>query len=630
MPATTDPNPIRSAPVAVACHGVGLAKALRFCSCLAAIRDRYLFWGISTTSLLIAGLAVARSENVPALNSRPFVEIRTLAYGRQDYKVTPQSAPQPSFAPSSDAEHVHRYAAISLPQKGWPLTAAFDFPLGASRWAVRLRYKLEGYDADWRDLDQYYMHLVVKFLDDKFNPISRAEFRTSGRSGGWTGDLATSHRNIRTEQTIVPARATWMSIWVDSGGHDETSGAWLVDNLSVVEMRPKDSPAKVLFEENFENGRDLSQPQGNFTRWVRDAGDLGGALVWQDTQSSSNHALLIIDSNPQDYSAWRLNDHNLIRTVPGQNLRLQWEEVFSIGRGRGGQATYPGLPSGHYQFRIQEVNALGVPTGEEVVLPLVIEPPYYSNVWFQIAAVLSCLALGLGVERLVARTRNRRKLELLERKQAVQQERARIARDIHDDLGTVLSRIAMVSESAALEVQPGSRQEQRLNEICDASRQLTRTMEEIVWAQDPKRDYLDNLVDYFCSFASNLLADSQISCRLNIPVDLPEIPLEAQKRHELFLVFKEALNNVIKHAGASEVRISLQSLRDSIQILIEDNGRGFQPSDAATSKGNGLANMRSRLQHVGGRVEVHSEPGKGTRIEILLPVDPQPETTNPI
>ncbi|MEI6192835.1 MAG: sensor histidine kinase [Verrucomicrobiota bacterium] len=558
------------------------------------------------------------------------MEIRTLAYGRQDYKVTPQPASQPSVAPSSDAERVHRYAAISLPQKGWPVTASFDFPLGAPRWAVRLRYKLEGYDADWRDLDQNYMHLVVKFLDDKYNPISRAEFRASGPSAGWTGNLASSRKNIRTEQTIVPARSAWMSIWVDSGGHDETAGAWLVDNLSVVEMMPMDSPAKVLFEENFENGRDLSQPQGNFTRWVRDAGDLGGALVWQDTLSPSNHALLIIDSNPRDYSAWRLNDRSLIRTVPGQNLGLQWEEAFSIGRGRGGQATYPDLPSGHYQFRIQEVNALGVPTGEEAVLPLVIEPPYYSNVWFQIAAVLSCLALGLGVERFVARTRNRRKLELLERKQAVQQERARIARDIHDDLGTVLSRIAMVSESAALEAQPGSRQEQRLNEICDASRQLTRTMEEIVWAQDPKRDYLDNLVDYFCSFASNLLADSQISCRLNIPVDLPEIPLEAQKRHELFLVFKEALNNVIKHAGASEVRISLQSLRDSIQILIEDNGRGFLPSDSAFSKGNGLANMRSRLQHVGGQVEVHSEPGKGTHIKILLPVGPQPETTKPI
>ncbi|MGN6555161.1 MAG: sensor histidine kinase, partial [Verrucomicrobiota bacterium] len=177
----------------------------------------------------------------------------------------------------------------------------------------------------------------------------------------------------------------------------------------------------------------------------------------------------------------------------------------------------------------------------------------------------------------------------------------------------------------ALEAAAGSRQEQRLQEICDSSRQLTRTMEEIVWAQDPRRDYLDNVADYFSSFATNLLAGSQIACRLDIPVDLPAIPLEAQKRHELFLVFKESLNNVIKHAAATEVRISLTCVDDAIHLNIEDNGRGFKVPEAAASKGNGLPNMRSRLQRAGGRVVIHSEPGQGTRVEIFVPVDSQPK-----
>lgn len=555
----------------------------------------------------------------------PFVEFRSLAYGHQSVQLTPQIIDGAGAMPTLNAVRIHRYEPVSLPQRGWPLTASFDFPAGATRWAVRLRYKLEGYDADWRDLDQYSMHLVLKFLDDRMSPISRAEFRTSGQSVGWTGSLDTPKMTIRLAQATVPPRGCWMSVWIDSGGHDETTGVWLLDNLSILETGRENAPAHLLLQEDFETGRDLNQPQGNFQRWVRDGGDLGGAQVWLRTAPETNHCLLIKDGNPRDYSAWRLNDQNLLRVQPEQKLSLKWEEAFSVGCGRGGQVSYPNLPSGHYQLRVQEVDALGVPTGEEAVLPLVVAPPYYTNAWFQAAVVTTLLAMGLLVERLMARGRNRRRLELLERRQAVQQERARIARDIHDDLGTVLSRISMVSESAALEADAGSRQEKRLQEICDSSRQLTRTMEEIVWAQDPKRDYLDNLADYFSSFATNLLAGSRVACRLDIPVDLPAIPLEAQKRHELFLVFKESLNNVIKHAAATEVRISLTWLNNTIHLNIEDNGRGFKVPDAAASKGNGLPNMRNRLQRVGGRVVIQSEPGRGTRIEIVLPVNSQPE-----
>ena len=585
----------------------------------------------TTVAFALAGLLYCAAETTIAATATnslvelPFVEFRTLAYGHQNFKVTPLTNDAAGVMPTRNAVRIHRYEPVSLPQRGWPLTASFDFPEGAARWAVRLRYKLEGYDADWRDLDQYYMHLVLKFLDDRMSPISRAEFRTAGQSVGWTGSLDTSKMTMRLAQATVPPRGCWMSVWIDSGGHDETTGVWLLDNLSILETGGESGPAHLLLQEDFESGRDLDQPQGAFQRWVRDGGDLGGAQVWLRTEPATNHCLLINDGNPRDYSAWRLNDKNLLRVEPGAELNLKWEEAFSVGCGRGGRVSYPNLPSGHYQLRVQEVDAFGTPTGEEAVLPLVIAPPYYTNAWFQAAVVTTLLALGLLVERLMARARNHRRLELLERRQAVQQERARIARDIHDDLGTVLTRISMVSESAALEVEAGSRQRQRLQEICDSSRQLARTMEEIVWAQDPKRDDLDKVADYFSSFATNLLADSRVACRLNFPVNLPAIPLEAQKRHELFLVFKESLNNVIKHAAATEVRIALAWVDQAIHLSIEDNGRGFVLPEAAASKGNGLPNMHSRLQRVGGRVVIQSEPGRGTRIEIVLPVYFQPE-----
>lgn len=576
--------------------------------------------------LLLAVQATAAFADTNLADHLPFVEFRTLAYGRQDFSLTQKTNDGSTLATSQDTVRTHRYEPVSLPQKGWPLAASFDFPVGTKRWAVRVRYKLEGYDPEWRDLETYYMHVVLKFLDEGKSPVSRAEFRTSGRAVGWSGELGTSKLAVRAEAATVPPRAAWLSVWIDSGGHDETTGVWLVDNFKVWAAGTEDTVPRALLEEDFEEGRDLDQPQGRFTRWVRDGGDLSGALVWNRPPANDGHALMILDGNPRDYVAWRLSDQNLIRVVPGEKLILKWDEVFSTGCGRGGLVNYPNLPSGHYQLRVQEVSALGVPTGEEAVLPLVIAPPFYANGWFQTAVVLSLLAAGLGVERLTARARMRRKLAVLQRRQAVHQERARIARDIHDELGTVLSRIAMISESAALEAESGSRQKQRLDEICGASRELTRSMEEIVWAQDPRRDDLDNLVDYFCNFATNLLSAGNIACRLDIPVDMPRVPLNAAKRHELFVIFKEALNNVIKHANASEVRIVLQWRDNAVWLEVADNGRGFQTATPGARQGNGLVNMRTRLQRAGGRLDVHSQPGQGTQVKIVMPVDTESET----
>lgn len=553
-------------------------------------------------------------------------EFRPISYDGRVFKPRLElPGPGTQAPPAGDEVRIHRYNAISLVEGGGPLTIPFWPPDDASRFAVRLQYKLEGYDAEWRDLAQGSVHLVLKFLDANRVPVSREEFRVSGASVGWTGTLDESKLARRAAQAIVPPRATWVDVWIDSGGHDETSGVWLVDDLRIRQTGAGGGPL-LLLDENFEDGRGLEQPQGDPIRWVRDGGALDDALVWSGPPAKGGHALLIRDSNPRDYAAWRLKTRSLLPVVAGSTLDLSWHEVFSIGAGRNGDVSYRDLPGGQYQFRVREVDALGLPTGEQAVLPLIIAPPFYANLWFRMALLVSLLAIALGMERVVARRRMQRKLEKLKRTQAVQQERERIARDIHDDLGTVLSRISMVSETAASEAERGSLQEKRLNEICETSRQLTRTMEEIVWAQDPRHDSLDNMVSYICSFASDLLGVARIACRLDIPIELPGIPLEAEQRHELFLVFKEALNNIIKHSGASEVRISLRIEPDSIRIVVEDNGRGFDPAKLPEGKGNGLTNMKNRLHRLGGSVEILSEPGKGTRVNILQPTQGKTKT----
>ena len=590
---------------------------------------RYLQVFLTPMTVALATLGVAttasHAEAGETTIERSF-EFRSLAYGGRNQSLRLEDSAAALAKPGSDEVRSYRYSAIGLTQHGRTLGVSFGPPDDASRYATRLHYKLEGYDAEWRDLTQTSMHLVLKFLDANQIPVSREEFLITGESVGWSGELATSTFSTRKGRCVVPPRAAWVSVWVDSGGHDETSGVWMIDDLQISETNPRDAVSTLLLQENFEQGAGLDQQQGDFSRWVRDGGALDGALVWSGIPANGDHALLILDSTSRDYAAWRLKDKQPIPVIPGRQLDLQWSEVFSIGTGRNGDVSYPGLPSGQYQFRVREVNALGAPTGEEAILPLIIAPPFYLNLWFQTALLLSLVAVALGLERIGARRRMQHKLENLKHSQAVQQERARIARDIHDDLGTVLSRISMVSEAAALEAIPGTPQEQRLNEICETSRELTRTMEEIVWAQDPKHDLLDNTVSYFCSFASDLLGVARIACRLDIPIDLPDISLEAEQRHELFLVFKEALNNIIKHSGASEVRISLRIADEAIHLVIQDNGRGFDSAKLADGRGNGLSNMKNRLHRLDGKVEFCSETGHGTTVTIFQPIRYQSKT----
>ena len=237
---------------------------------------------------------------------------------------------------------------------------------------------------------------------------------------------------------------------------------------------------------------------------------------------------------------------------------------------------------------------------------------------------------GGGIVWLDARRRMRRKLERLERQQAVERERARIARDIHDDLGAGLTRVSLLSESVSPEEVSPPQAAEALSSIFLATREMTQAMDEIVWAVNPQHDTLDSLATYLGKYAQDFLEGPGLRCRLDMSVQLPNWRLEAEARHNLFLAFKESLNNVLRHAAATEVRISLTTDNHAFTIVVEDNGKGFttDPMRNAPSvpgqpaSRNGLANMRHRLQQIGGQCEIHSVIGKGTRVEFHVAVNP--------
>lgn len=293
------------------------------------------------------------------------------------------------------------------------------------------------------------------------------------------------------------------------------------------------------------------------------------------------------------------------------------------------EAVYAQVAPGNYTFRVIACNEDGVwnLTGAAVVITV---PPFlWERAWF----APMCWAGGAGaVAAMVLVTMRRRlklRLERLQQQRALEQERARIARDIHDDLGASLTRITLLSDSAQSDLGDSAQTASLLGRIAVTARDLTRAMDEIVWAVNPKHDRFDSLINYIGKFAQDFLSDGNIAYRLEVPPQLPHWPIRSQMRHNLFLALKEALHNVLKHAAAKKVRIVLTVEDERFRLVVLDDGRGFATGSTPPAPdspvlrlegGNGLVNMKARLEEIGGQCEVRSEPGAGTSVTFTVPV----------
>jgi len=206
-----------------------------------------------------------------------------------------------------------------------------------------------------------------------------------------------------------------------------------------------------------------------------------------------------------------------------------------------------------------------------------------------------------------------------QRKQALSEERTRIAQDLHDDLGMNLAQIAYYGDSLLAEQESDSDRASYIEKMRTMARGMTRALDEIVWAVDPSNDALENLVGYLTSFAQEIVSEAGMTCRFDFPDELPEIPLSSQVRHHVFLAFKEMLHNVVRHSGASEVKIALSIGLRECDMTVMDNGCGFDPTavGARPGGGHGLTNLSDRMAAIGGRCEVHSRAGGGTEVHLI-------------
>ena len=297
-------------------------------------------------------------------------------------------------------------------------------------------------------------------------------------------------------------------------------------------------------------------------------------------------------------------------------------EWIEAGTQRSVQYSY--LRPGNYRFRVTACNSEGIWNREEAVVNVTIRSFFYEQTWFIVLVVVLAAVIVALAARHFAVLRMRARLEHLERQRAIERDRARIARDIHDELGAGLTEIMLLSEMAR-PAAPGELQTP-FSQITEVARELTGHMDEIVWAVDPEKDTLDSLITYTSKFAQDYLGAAGIRCRLDVPAQLPPIWLAAEVRHNFFLAVKETLNNIVKHADATEVQLRLALGDDSFTLSIEDNGRGLNaPPDRAKSSaagrissGHGLENMKQRMESVGGRLVLTSRADCGTRVELAV------------
>jgi len=283
-------------------------------------------------------------------------------------------------------------------------------------------------------------------------------------------------------------------------------------------------------------------------------------------------------------------------------------------------ASYANLAPGDYTFRLKVENEAGV-WSKILSLPIAIRPPYWATWWFRLLAVaLTGGAIVLSVRYVVQRNLRERILRL-QREQAVEKERNRIARDMHDDLGSGLTKIAILSEVTKAQLAKSGTAATNLDVISNASRELVDNLQDIVWVLNPRNDSFSSLLLYIKEYVKDFFEPSGIMCTVTADGAERDFPLSEERRRNIFLTVKEACNNILKYAECTEVCLRVRIDRERMVIDIQDNGKGFD-IEAVGPFSNGLKNMRNRMEQIGGRFQVESKEGAGTIVGIEIAVGP--------
>jgi signal transduction histidine kinase len=486
---------------------------------------------------------------------------------------------------------------------------------------TRLRFRLDGHDRDWRDRPAN-GRVMLRFIDTDGQTVGSDETALPGETAGWQGFAETSPLSPSSFSAVAPPLANRAVVNFVSG-YEQVVGAMGFDNVTITVTSPSGAPVEhaVPSDGLGDSPHPLATPAG----WGRSGSRGELSRIARRSTAGGQPILTVLDDDPRQYGSWATK-HGSIAVEPGDSVTVSWRASHSFGAGGSLEASYNSLPPGEYRFRVSACLPGGQPTGAEASLRIVVIAPWYhrADVWLAIG--LSAVAGAAMAARQITLRRLRRRLEAVEQANALERERARIARDLHDEVGAGLTEIAMqtawlqrdMAQSAPPEIVA------RAEKACQAAIDLTRSVDAIVWAVNPANDTLDRFVSYLTHATEQFTDAAGLAVRFGVPAHLPAVPLPGPIRHGLFLIVREAVNNAVKHAQCQLIRLSVQLDHNNLlTITVEDDGRGFAPTDP-NRLSLGLESMHQRAADLGGTLTISPQPAGGTRVAIAISVPTSP------
>lgn len=287
-----------------------------------------------------------------------------------------------------------------------------------------------------------------------------------------------------------------------------------------------------------------------------------------------------------------------------EGLDTGWTIITSSPR-----VKYNFLPHGQYRFLVRARNEEGQYSATITELKLRIRPPFWRTVWFYALVVSAGAAILFYLHRL-------RLQKLLH----IEKVRNRLARDLHDDMGSTLSTINILS-TMAQKMPDEEKSRQYLGTISRTTHQMMEAMDDIVWSINPVNDNIGKILARMKETAGTVLEPRHIDYRFEVDPSVPELHLPMEPKREIFLIFKEALNNIVKYADCTVVVFNLSKKGGTLTLTITDNGVGFETTATGSAvRGNGLKNMQSRAAGLKGKLSVISAPGEGTTVSLSIPI----------
>ena len=488
----------------------------------------------------------------------------------------------------------------------------------ASNAPIRFAWQLDGFESGLQEGVAVTMRTVLRFFNEANEFLAEESFSVFGQTPGWTGRFIDSPFVSRRELVNLPVGTTRLWVVISSAGPPEAIGAYAVKDLAI--SQPSSSTNLLRLIPPLAPDSVSAAPGHNPAPpgWLRDGMRLGDAQVVR-CGPAGEIALAIVDTHVDSHVDWATLKASSVPILPGAPVLLEWKEAYSIGRGDYADPTYRNVPAGLYRFHMTGLTVMGLPTGVEASIPVSIPMALWTTPAFWSMVALASIGFVLAGWRFIQWRRMVNQMEVMARDRAIEQERIRIAQDIHDDLGARVTQISLLSSEAQGRHAVSDQARKDFEQVSRLSRSMVTALYETVWAVDPENDHLDELGAYICQMTTQMCAQGHLKCRLSVP-DLPrDVPLGSKLRHGLIMTIKEAIHNVIRHAGATELQVGMLFDSGILTITVSDDGCGF--NTAAESSGNGLFNMKRRMASCGGTCSFRSRPGGGAQVRLELSLE---------